>query len=82
LVTGRVLAIEYRWREGHLVTLHNLSAEPAAIRLPTGIGDNGHAGEVRQVLGDDRSGLAAGADITLDSYGFRWLRLPSENALR
>jgi maltose alpha-D-glucosyltransferase/alpha-amylase len=31
---GRVLAIENRWRDGHLVTLHNLSAEPAVIRLP------------------------------------------------
>lgn len=30
----RVLAIENRWRDGHLVTLHNLSAEPAVIRLP------------------------------------------------
>jgi maltose alpha-D-glucosyltransferase/alpha-amylase len=77
----RVLAIETRWRGGHLVTLHNLSSEPAVIRLPADMGGNGQASEVRQVLGDDRSGSTIDQDITMDGYGFRWLRLPGENAL-
>ena len=78
---ARVLAIENRWRDGHLVTLHNLSAEPAVIRLPVGLGGNGQASEVQQVLGDHRSTMTIGQDITVDSYGFHWLRLPGENAL-
>jgi maltose alpha-D-glucosyltransferase/alpha-amylase len=78
---ARVLAIENRWRDGHLVTLHNLSAEPAVIHLPANIGGNGQASEIRQVLGDDRSVSGIGQDITVDGYGFRWLRLPGENAL-
>ncbi len=77
----RVLAIENRWRDGHLVTLHNLSAEPAVIRLPADLGGHGQASEVRQVLGDDQSAPPAGQDITMGGYGFRWLRLPGENAL-
>jgi glycosidase len=77
----RVLAIENRWRGGHLVALHNLSAEPALIRLPAdGTGD-GQSGEVRQVLGGDPSAPVTGQDIPVDGYGFRWLRLPGENAM-
>jgi hypothetical protein len=87
----RVLAIETRWRDGCVVTLHNLSAEPATVRLPGDVGDRARAGEIRQLLGDARSpageGAAAsprvraGADITLAGYGFRWLRLPEDGAL-
>jgi hypothetical protein len=78
---GRVLAIETKWRAGQLVTLHNLSAEPAVIHLPAGLGAHGQASEARQVLGDDQSAPSAGQDITMGGYGFRWLRLPGENAL-
>jgi maltose alpha-D-glucosyltransferase/alpha-amylase len=77
----RVLAIENGWRDGHLVTLHNLSAEPAVVGLPAEVGGNGQASEVRQVLGDDRRAPAIDQDITMDGYGFRWLRLSGENAL-
>jgi hypothetical protein len=61
--------------------LHNLSAEPAVIRLPADVIGSERAAEVRQVLGDDPSVPAMGQDITMDGYGFRWLRLPGENAL-
>jgi maltose alpha-D-glucosyltransferase/alpha-amylase len=87
----RVLAIETRWRDGCVVTLHNLSAEPATVRLPGDVGDRARAGEIRQLLGDTRSpasdgaaasaGVRADADITLAGYGFRWLRLPEAGAL-
>jgi hypothetical protein len=74
-----VLAIDYRWRDGHLVTLHNLSAGPAEIRLPAAAGGPGHDGDVRQVLGSDGPGPPGtpgpGQALTLDGYGFRWLRL-------
>jgi hypothetical protein len=73
-------AIEYRWRDGHLVTLHNLSAEAAEIRLPAAAGGPGYGGDVRQVLGGDGQDApgtpGTSQDLTtLDGYGFRWLRL-------
>ena len=37
---------------------------------------------MRQVLSDDQSGSPDGPDMTLDGYGFRWLRLPGETAVR
>jgi len=81
----RVLAIETRWRDGCVVTLHNLSAEPATVRLPGDLGDRAHAGEIRQLLGDTAApataGLRADADIMLAAYGFRWLRRPEDGAL-
>lgn len=78
----RVLAIDTRWRGGHLVTLHNLSGGPASVRLPAGLEGSGHGGEVRQVLGDDPYDTAAGQDISIGGYGFRWLRLPGGDGLR
>ena len=49
----RVLAIETRWRDDRMVTLHNLSAEPAKVRLPDDLGRPGRgANRMRQVLGD------------------------------
>jgi hypothetical protein len=49
-----VLAIEARWRDGRVVTFHNLSAEPAAVRLPDDLDERAQArtAEVHQVLGD------------------------------
>jgi maltose alpha-D-glucosyltransferase / alpha-amylase len=78
---SRVLAIEYKWRSGHLVTLHNLSAEPAPVRLPADVHGDGDGEEVRQVLSDDPAASFTGPDITVGGHGFRWLRLPGENAL-
>ena len=85
----RVLAIETRWRDGCVVTLHNLSAEPARIRLADDLGDAANRGGIRQLLGDTGSPAAggagtpsrAGADIALAGYGFRWLRLTDDSAL-
>ena len=85
----RVLAIETRWRDGCVVTLHNLSAEPTQVRLPDDLGGRQDQGEIRQLLGDTSSPAAgeagaqvrAGASITLAGYGFRWLRLTDDTAL-
>jgi maltose alpha-D-glucosyltransferase/alpha-amylase len=68
----RVLAIEYTWRDGHLVTLHNLSAEPVVIHPPAAVQNNKN---VLQVLGDGPDAPDTSQDLTLDGYGFRWLRL-------
>jgi maltose alpha-D-glucosyltransferase / alpha-amylase len=85
----RVLAIETCWRDGCVVTLHNLSAEPARVRLPDDLGGAQGRGELRQLLGDatspgeDGTGTPAraGLDVELAGYGFTWLRLTDDTAL-
>jgi maltose alpha-D-glucosyltransferase/alpha-amylase len=69
-----VLAIETRWRENQMVTLHNLSAEPVKIRLPGDLDEPSEGVGMRQVLGDADPPYQPGQDIALGRYGFRWLR--------
>jgi maltose alpha-D-glucosyltransferase/alpha-amylase len=69
-----VLAIETRWRDDRTVTLHNLSAEPAKVRLPDGAEERGQGQRMRQMLGDTDSPYSPGQEITLGRYGLRWLR--------
>ena len=72
-----MLAIEACWRDGRVVTLHNLSAEPATVHLPDDLAEWAQARtkEVRQVLGDAEPPYSTGQEIALGGYGFRWLRL-------
>jgi maltose alpha-D-glucosyltransferase/alpha-amylase len=72
----RVLVIEARWRDGRMITLHNLSADPAAIPLEGDLAYLKRADQVRQVLGDSEPAHRPGQEITLGRYGFRWLHLP------
>ena len=71
----RVLAIETRWRDHQMITLHNLSAEPAKVHLPDDPGEPAQGERMRQVLGDAGPPYVPGQEITLGRYGFRWLRL-------
>jgi maltose alpha-D-glucosyltransferase / alpha-amylase len=75
----RVLAIDTHWRDGHIITLHNLSAEPTTVRPPANLGGQPQAAEVRQVLGDAGPPHRTGQQIALGGYGFRWLRLLDES---
>jgi maltose alpha-D-glucosyltransferase/alpha-amylase len=77
----RVLAIETRWREHRTVTLHNLSAEPAEIRLPDDAGGPAEGERLTQVLGDADPPDNPAREITLGRYGFRWLRQRPARAL-
>ena len=70
----RVLAIETRWRDDQMITLHNLSAEPAKVHLPDDPDEAAEEGRMRQVLGDADPPYSPGQEITLGRYGFRWLR--------
>jgi maltose alpha-D-glucosyltransferase/alpha-amylase len=70
----RVLAIEARWREYQMVTLHNLSAEPAKVSLPDDADGRGGGERMRQVFGDADPPYTEDREITLGQYGFRWLR--------
>jgi maltose alpha-D-glucosyltransferase / alpha-amylase len=69
----RVLVIEARWRDARMITLHNLSADPATIPLQ---GDLADLAQAIQVLGDPEPAHAPGDEMTLGRYGFRWMRLP------
>ncbi len=76
----RVLAIEARWRDGRIVTLHNVSAEPAVARLPGDLADQAQDPQAHCVLADPESAAGAGPEITLAGYGYCWLRLSDEGA--
>jgi maltose alpha-D-glucosyltransferase/alpha-amylase len=69
----RVLVIEARWRDCRMITLHNLSADPATIPLPDDLADLARS---TQVLGDTEPPYRPGQEVRLGRYGFRWLRLP------
>ncbi len=76
----RVLAIEYHWRDGCVVTLHNLSAEPATAQLPDDLSISPSSRDVVEVLGDGESPGSIGPKIELAGYGYRWLRLSDDSA--
>jgi maltose alpha-D-glucosyltransferase / alpha-amylase len=76
----RVLAIEYHWRDGCVVTLHNLSAEPATAQLPDDLSISPSSRDVMEVLGDGVSPTAIGPQIELAGYGYRWLRLSDDSS--
>ena len=76
----RVLAIEYHWRDGCVVTLHNLSAEPATAQLPDDLSISPSSRDVVEVLGDGVSPTAIGPQIELAGYGYRWLRLSDDSS--
>ncbi len=69
-----VLAIETRWRENQMVTLHNLSAEPVKVQLPDDLDEPAGGVGMRQVLGDADPPYQPGQELVLGRYGFRWLR--------
>jgi maltose alpha-D-glucosyltransferase/alpha-amylase len=69
-----VLALRCEWRGGTVLTLHNLSAEPAEIRLPA------DTGRLRRLLadGEDCAPEEADAPLRLAGHGFRWFRIEGE----
>ena len=76
----RVLALESRWRDGCVVTLHNLSAEPATARLPDDLDVSPSSRDVVEILSDGESPGTIGPGIELAGYGYRWLRLSDDSA--
>ena len=76
----RVLAIEYHWRDGCVVTLHNLSAEPATAQLPGDLSISPSSRDGVEVLGDGVSPTVIGPELELAGYGYRWLRLSDDSS--
>jgi maltose alpha-D-glucosyltransferase/alpha-amylase len=73
---SRVLALDYRWRDGGVVTLHNLSADDVRMRLPDDLDLTG-VEEIRRMFGDGTADH--GKEIDLAGYGYSWLRLVDEH---
>jgi hypothetical protein len=63
-----------------VVTLHNLSAEPATARLPGDLNVSPSSRDVVDVLSDGKSPDAIGPEIELAGYGYRWLRLSDDSS--
>ena len=77
-----VLAHRSTWDDGSLVALHNLSAEPAMV--PLRLTDCDDTVRLVDLLQDGSYPIdaAGGAEIELDGYGYRWLRVVREGDRR
>ena len=67
-----VLALRSSWRDGTVLTLHNLSDAPAEVRLA--LPNNPHLLPIMDER-DEWDERDAGDTIELPPYGFRWLRV-------
>jgi len=70
-----VLAIEYVWRGNTIVSVHNLAQEPREAKLRLGGGALTNLMDVEEI----RAGHDGIHRVTLDAYGYRWLRLGDVN---
>ena len=72
LATGdpAVLGLLSCWRDGQVVTLHNLADREARVAV--------EAGPLTPLLGEERAVLEADEAMTLPPYGYRWFRVGDE----
>ena len=79
-----VLAHRCSWDDASLIALHNLGPDPAVV--PLALGGTGDDRELADLLQDGTTPVAAdgSCELTLDGYGYRWLRLarPHDRRLR
>src|SRR5690242_2852645 len=77
-----VLAHLCRWDDGVLLALHNLSSEPHTVPLRLDGFDATH--RLEDLLQDGTTPLGDKGDVelTLDGYGYRWLRVVVEGSRR
>jgi maltose alpha-D-glucosyltransferase/alpha-amylase len=73
--TRNVLAIAYTWRGNTIVTVHNLAPEAREARLKLGGGTLTNLVDVEEISAT-QDGVHC---VTLDAYGYRWLRLGGTN---
>jgi maltose alpha-D-glucosyltransferase/alpha-amylase len=68
-----VLALRYEWRNSAMLVVHNVSGEPASVRLRArAVGDE----RLVNLFGDDHSSARRGRhDIELDPWAYRWYRV-------
>jgi glycosidase len=77
-----VLALRVTWQEASMVTLHNLSPDPAVVPLQLGELEEGT--RLVDLLGEEdcEPDAEGGAEIRLDGYGYRWLRITEPSSRR
>ena len=70
-----VLAHRCSWGDGTMVALHNLGPEPRTVPIQLDDGDD--SCRLVDLLQDGSTDLdgSGRAELTLDAYGYRWLRL-------
>jgi maltose alpha-D-glucosyltransferase / alpha-amylase len=73
--TRAVLAIAYIWRGNTIVSVHNLAQEPREAKLRLGGGTLTNLMDVEEI----RAGRDGVHRVTLEAYGYRWLRLGHVN---
>src|SRR6476620_7507596 len=79
---AEVLAHRCRWEDGTLVAVHNLGAEPRTVPLTLQGCDSTH--RLEDLLQDCATPLSdkGKAEIRLDAYGYRWLRVVADGSRR
>lgn len=77
-----VLAHTLAWEEGRVVLLHNFSDAPATVRVT--VPDSREGTDLSDIFTSETTPLSADgtAELTLEPYGFRWLRAVSESDVR
>ncbi|MGY1807844.1 alpha-amylase family protein [Blastococcus sp. SYSU D00669] len=77
-----VLAHLCRWDDGSMVAVHNLGAEPRTVPLVLDGCDASHC--LEDLLRDCTTPLSdeGAAELQLDGYGYRWLRVVAEGSRR
>ena len=70
-----VLAHRCTWEDGSMVALHNLGPDPRTV--PVTLPDCDDSCELVDLLQDGKTSLdgKGSADLPLDGYGYRWLRV-------
>ncbi len=78
----QVLAHRCTWDDGSLVALHNLGSEPVEVPLRLDACDDTH--HLADLLQEGSTPLDAKgrADVRLDGFGYRWLRVVGEGSRR
>jgi trehalose synthase len=78
----QVLAHRCTWDDGTLVALHNFGAEPRTVPLTLPGCDSTHRLEDLLMTGTTPLGEDGSAELSLDGYGYRWLRVVAEDSRR
>lgn len=77
-----VLALRSTWQDASMVTLHNLSPNPAVV--PLELGELEEGSRLVDLLTDDdcEPEPDGSAEVRLDGYGYRWLRVTQPSSRR
>lgn len=77
-----VLAHVSNWDDGTLLSMHNLSADGISVPITLDGCDQTHRLVDLLDVGETRLDASGRAELTLEGYGYRWLRLVAEGSRR